>query len=143
MNATLYDLYHYAKKRNIQLLNREFSSTKKAMCMKFDDNEVIILDLNKINSEAEELCLLAEELGHLQTESLYTMSQICNAKFNNSIKDSEYRAEYWMIEKLIPINELHNTIKSGLYEISELAEYLELPGDLIEKAIRYYKIEAC
>lgn len=139
MNLRLGMLYDIADNKKISCLNKTFSKSKKAMCATYNGESLIVLDNSVILSEAEETALLAEELGHLETGSLYSVEDYANPNRAININKAESRARRWAIKKLIPEDELNNAVARGIKEPWALAEYFEVPEDFMRKAIEYYQ----
>jgi hypothetical protein len=51
---------------------------------------------------------------------------------------SEQRADRWAIECLIPFSALEAAITGGRTQLSDLADFFDLPQPFLEKAIAYY-----
>jgi len=137
--ACLRQLYDLAYERGIEINDYHFSDAKKAMCIHYDDYKSITLDKPLIEDSAEETILLAEELGHYETGSLYFLESTSNTEnYKNNRIWCEGKAKRWKIKKLLPFNDLRDAIHSGIKNYYELAEYFNLPKDFIESAILYY-----
>lgn len=94
------------------------------------------IDVNNIQTTAEEKEYLAHELGHCMTGSFYTISTI------NDWGRMEERANRWAIKTLIPFSKLNEAVVGGIYETWDLADYFELPESFIKIALNYY-INCC
>lgn len=90
------------------------------------------IDVNNIQTTAEEKEYLAHELGHCMTGSFYTISTI------NDWGRMEERANRWAIKTLIPFSKLNEAVVGGIYETWDLADYFELPESFIKIALNYY-----
>ena len=77
---------------------------------------------------------LAHEMGHCVTGSFYNSDAACDIR-----KRHEIRADKWAIKQLIPQEELQEAVAAGYSEIWDLAEYFDVPEDLMRKAICWYK----
>lgn len=132
-------LYNIALKDNIEINNYHFSTSKKAMCARIDQYKFILLDKPKIDSSTEETELLAEEIGHYKTGSLYMIEATYNHPFSKSnISHYETKARRWKIKKLLPYKELQQAISKGILESYDLAEYFGLSESFIKEAVNYY-----
>lgn len=96
----------------------------------FDD----IIVLNRNMTEINKRCVLAEELGHYYR----TYGDICRQDCINDIKQ-ENTARKWSYEQLIGVIDLVNSHKHGCSNMYDIAEYLEVPVDILENAIEHYK----
>lgn len=81
----LNELTEMAKQNKIKLLNCKMRKTKARIIN--TDNAYIFFDYNKINSLAEEKCLLAEELGHFYCGAYYNLNSS-----QEDIDKAEFRA---------------------------------------------------
>ncbi|MEG0309135.1 MAG: ImmA/IrrE family metallo-endopeptidase [Clostridium sp.] len=87
-----------------------------------------------LSTNAERLCVLAEELGHCLT----TVGDITDqTKINN--RKQELIARRWGYEKLIGIVDLINAHKHGCTQSYEVADYLDVTESFLEETIEYYR----
>ena len=137
MNA-LEKLYDYAYEIGIDIYSERLSDTKKAVCLRFDDFKVIALDKSRIETGMEEKVILAEEIGHYETNSMYGLSEDMNTPFARANRGkAEYRAKAWRTERLLP----PETIQSAIYKCYDeynLADYLDVPINILREAIEYW-----
>lgn len=105
----------------------------KAATVQTQDGNHIFMDHEKIENHAEEKRILAHELGHIQTGTMHSVSSPCDL-----VERHEERAERWTIKHLLPYDEMCYAIRNGCRTTWELAEYFEVPDELIHKAIDYY-----
>lgn len=94
----------------------------------------IALDPFQIRSVAEEVCLLAHELGHCLTGSLYGIDAS-----PQSIGRCEHRATAWAARTLCPPEKLRHALATDCRTPWELAEELSLPEPLIAFALGLYR----
>lgn len=94
----------------------------------------IFLDRSQIQSAAEESALLAHELGHYFTGSLYHRDSPLLTKAR-----CESRANAWAVGILCPVNSLIMAIGKGCQTIHELAEALALTNQTVRQAIDLYQ----
>jgi Zn-dependent peptidase ImmA (M78 family) len=94
-----------------------------------------IIAINKnINTTAERICVLAEELGHYFT----SVGDILNLKIESNRKQ-EIRAKNWAIQKLVPFDELVYAHQQGYVNVYELAEYFDVTEDFMKEAVLFYQ----
>lgn len=98
-----------------------------------DQQYSIALDPLKLSSLGDEKYKLAHELGHGLTGALY-----CRCTPLDERGRSENRADRWAIRHLLPFSALQNAISKGITDRTELAEYFDLPPELIDKAVALY-----
>lgn len=125
------ELYDFAEERDILIINDKL---KKSPSMSISDEGFcsIIIDHNKIKSNAEENVIAAHEIGHCETGSFYN-------KYSLELRSRmEYRANKWAIKKLVPEDELIEAFENGIIEIWELAERFDVTEDFMRKACEFY-----
>lgn len=93
---------------------------------------IIGIDVDNLNTAAEEKECLAHELGHCMTGSFYRIGTM------NTQGSMEARATRWAIKKLLPFPELNEAVGNGIYETWDLAEYFDLPESFVKTALNYY-----
>ena len=93
----------------------------------------LIIINNRVN-ECEKLCVLYEELGHFNL----TVGDITDQSDLNNRKQ-ESIARRWSYEKLISPEDIINAIISGIDNIYDLAEILNVTEDFLIKSIEHYK----
>jgi len=112
------------------------------MCIHIESHKSIAIDKQQIQSSIEETEVLAEELGHYETGSLYAIESTYNQPLEqNNIIYFEAKAKKWKIERLLPYIELQKALNKGIYEVYALSEYFNLSELFIKDAINLYKSE--
>lgn len=96
---------------------------------------VITLDYS-VTTGIEEKCILAEELGHHYTPTGDTLIDIKENK--TIIRKQEYIACKWAVDKLVTLGDFVNAFKSGARNKFEVAEYLDITEDFLNKIINIY-----
>jgi len=92
------------------------------------------IGIDSTNKSEQEITVhKAHELGHCMTGAFYNKY----SKFD-LISKHEYRANKWAIKKLIPKDELIETVESGYTETWQLAEYFEVTEEFIIQALKFY-----
>jgi len=124
--------------------NYHFSKSKKAMAYHETHNTVeykaILLDKPNIESNLEEMLLLAEETGHFATNALYIIEATINfgtAK-SNRIK-YESKAKKWAAQFVLSSKEIQEAIDCGCKYNYEVAEYHNVNVESVNKAVELYK----
>ena len=132
------ELYNYADNQNIKIKN--FTDNEKkinGICLY--DNKICNIYINTaIESEVEEKCVLAEEIGHYETGIIktklnYTDHQNCLIRSIN-----EFKAKKWAVSKLIPFNDFKRFLGTNCSKF-EIAEELDVTEDLINMACFIYE----
>lgn len=93
----------------------------------------LIIINNRVN-EYERLCVLYEELGHFNL----TIGDITDQSNLNNRKQ-ESIARRWSYEKLVSPEDIINAILSGIDNIYDLAESLNITEDFLVQSIKHYK----
>ena len=139
----LEELYQTAHDHGIHVHNYSYSGTRKAACMTEGDYKAVAMDMPAIESTEEEQVLLAEELGHYETDSLYLLSINHNTALerSNRIK-CEARAKRWAVFNCVPMDELMCAFEacktSEGASVRALAEYLDVTVDFLLYAVDLY-----
>lgn len=132
-------LYDKALESNIHIYNYRLSDTKKAACVAIPEHKTIALDKNALSSTAKETVVLAEEIGHYETCSLYLLKSTCNTPLAclNQMK-GEANAKRWAIKNVLPPEVIQKAIDSGCYNNYEMAEYCQVTVEFLRYAFDYY-----
>jgi hypothetical protein len=96
------------------------------------DNRIAIR--KDIPTLKEKSCILAEELGHYYT----SYGDILDQKITANRKQ-EYKARLWSYDKQIGLIGIINAFNSGCRSLYDMAEYLDIPEELLSEAITCYK----
>lgn len=96
---TLNKLYDIADREKISVIN--FKMQNKAIIGQIDKEYCIGLNYSKINNSREEKEILAEELGHYYTGSLYSSCMPFE-----TMSRCEARANKWSYNVLVPYEKL-------------------------------------
>ena len=124
-------LYDYLEEENIRLVETRIPSDK-VRGLYFDGT--IVLD-DRIVTEAERTCILAEEIGHYETAYTCALStkSLHNAK-------QEGAALRWACLELIPLHSFIDCFNNGLRNRYECAEYLGVTENFFEKCVKLYNL---
>lgn len=125
------DMYKIAEKENIDILNYNWTNSK-AKIFEIDNSYYIALDSKQIDTSIEEKEILAEELGHYYTNSLYYLHSD-----NVQKKKCELRAMKWAYSILVPFHILKEKIAQG-YDLYDLADYFEVDCKYMIDCIDFY-----
>lgn len=137
---TLDNLYQIADEHNYQILGIE-NSDKKAFCIesKRVGVKAICMNYSCIKNQREEKSVLAEECAHLLCGFTYRIKDINNPLSRQNINQCEYQARRAAAVILVPFDEITDALNTGITEIWELAEHLDVSEDELLRAIDYYK----
>lgn len=119
-----------AEKDGLEVYEYKFNTTRlKGLCV---DNTITLN--SSIETDAERLCILAEEIGHYYT----TVGDILNQN-NVADRKQERLARSWAYEKLVPLSKLIKAYKAKVHSKYELAEFLGTTEIFIDEVLEYYK----
>jgi Zn-dependent peptidase ImmA (M78 family) len=90
--------------------------------------------INAKMSDTEKACVLAEELGHHYTSygNILDQTDISNCK-------QELRARAWAYDEQIGLLGLISAYEHGCRNRYEIAKYLEVTEEVLEKCLIYYR----
>lgn len=126
----LEELYETAASENIDIYSAALPKTQSISIMDSDLNCYIGLDYSLIHSEAEEKRRLAHEIGHCIRGAFYNRYSKLDL-----ISKHEYSADKWACETLLPKEDMLEAFKLGYVEVWQLAEYFDVPEELVKKAL--------
>lgn len=137
----LEQLYDLASGHRIHIHEYHLSETKKAACIKYGDYKAIALDKPCINNAAEEIALLAEEIGHFETGSLYFLEATSNMPLARSNRmKCEAKAKRWAYQRVLPCNLILEAIEYGAENDYEVSEYCNVPIKFLREALIAYEM---
>jgi hypothetical protein len=131
-------LYDFADGIGITVHDFRIKGLKKAACFHTDDIRAVVLDKPRIETSSEEKCILAEEIGHYETNSLYYLNETMNAPLaRENRRKAEYQAKAWRAKKILPPDDLQTAIYKCV-SIYDLSEYLNVTMTVLNEAFEYY-----
>lgn len=119
----LSDLYLIAENEDIKILSYSFSNTRSACCFVQDHDEYIMVDYHSIKTENIESVLLAEEIGHLQTGSTYTLTDYNEPLKEINILKAEAKGRWRAVELLGIVDQIKKTLDDPFITSPEDAAY--------------------
>lgn len=131
--TTIPELYHQAKKENIEILSYPLEQTGSMSVMLPGGKCFIGMDQKMQDGGVEERVHLTHELGHCITGSFYNMYSPADTRLRH-----EYRADKWAIRRLIPVEQLDDAIAEGCTELWDLADRFGVTEEFLKKAICLY-----
>ena len=133
-NLKLTDLYNYAEQHDIDVDCFPMERAA-ALSMPLGDGRYgIALDPWKLDCVPEELCCLAHEIGHCETNAFYNRYSPFDVR-----KKHENTADKWAIRHILPRERLARAIADGYTTAWELAEHLGVTEPFVRKAICFYQ----
>lgn len=132
------ELYNYATSKNIKIKN--FTDKERQLngaCLY--NNEKCNIYLNTaIETEVEEKCVLAEEIGHYETGIIKTNLNDNDEQSYLLRSINEFRAKKWVVDKLIPFKEFKRFLGSN-YSKFEVANELGVTEEILDVACFVYE----
>lgn len=126
-------LYKYAEQSNATVMRSKLP-VNGSLCIDTGEQSYYIgIDENMREGSAEHRTHLAHELGHCATGSFYNRYAACDVR-----QKHENCADRWMIEHLVPEEELMEQLRQQRGQVWELAEHFAVTEDLIKKALCWY-----
>ena len=94
----------------------------------------ITIDLS-VRTQKEETCIMAEELGHHYT----SYGNLILEKMDKYIvRKQEEQAKRWAVYRLVRIDDFIKAFKVGVHNKYEVAEYLDITEEFLDKTIEVY-----
>ena len=135
MLSKLYQIYEEMYQKGHSLFDYRLTDNK-AATIKLNGEYAIFIDTDKMESIADELCIVAHEYGHCETGATHYIS----SPFDLVCKH-EYKADKWAIHKILPIEDIKKAMLSGCTEVWQLAEYFNVTERFLKRAIQIYQNE--
>lgn len=133
-------LQDYAYARRISIFLSYRPSECKGFCMRIGAGRGVTINKCSITSEADELCTLAEELGHIETGTVLPAGDYVDPYYKRYLKrHNENRAHWDAIQRLLPPEKLQDAVDIGHRSVSGIAGYCGVTAEFAEAAILYYE----
>lgn len=107
-----------------------------ASTIELNDKYALFIDTSAIHTKAEETVVVAHEAGHIITGSTH---RVCSPY--DLIEKHEHKANAWSYNRLLTPEKLEAARRAGCRECWEVAEFLDLPQDYVEKGVEYLKTQ--
>lgn len=128
-----FEQYIYDNNIRIDKMKLEYCP---ALYVKYKGLDCIAIDYSKIQNKIEERCIIAHEIAHQKTGTIYDK----NTSIINK-RRAEYRADKRMIYDIIPLNDLKSFIMQNKPQYKcEIAEEFGVTEELIEKTLKIYNL---
>ena len=132
-------LEDFAFAEGVDVLSKASPSSRKGCCMQQDGQSVIFLNELRINGDPDKTCVLAEELGHIQTGALLAWEAYLRPDYARWVKrKNKLYAQRWAIQSILPHERIQEALDGGHVGDYELAEELQVPEDFLRAAFAYY-----
>ena len=122
-------LYDIAEREKILVKEKELEKAN-GIYTNYNDKDIILLNKTAIKSNAEELCVFAEELGHYFCNACYDFDNINETL----IRKAENRANKWAYSVLVNMDKVEKMCIEGYYNF-EIAEELGITQQFLESRL--------
>ena len=127
------DFYHYCKDHGVDVI--PYNGCPQAGATVRDAGfYAVFLDFTKIHSTKLLRGVCCHELGHIATGALHKIDSPYEL-----VERSEYRAARWVARNYLNEEAFRDAFAQGCSERWQLSEYFELPEDMIQDALTYWK----
>lgn len=128
----LCDFYNFCQKNDIDII--PFPNAPSAGVTIRDGKEyAIFLDFAKIQSTRLLKGVCCHEIGHAASGALHKVSSPYEL-----VERSEYRANRWVAQNFLTEENFRVAFASGYTELWQLADYFDLPEDVIRACLSYW-----
>ncbi len=132
------NLYNLTEKENIKVKKKDFEEFQaNGLCL-YNTKKCNIYLNKDIETETEEKCVLAEEIGHYKTGIDFNLLSTDKEydKITRSI--NEFRAKKWAVNELIPFEQFRQFLDTN-YTKFEIANEIGVTEELLEIACFIYE----
>lgn len=129
----LSDFYQYCRKNQVDVI--PFAGCPKPGATIRDQGfYAVFLDFTQIPTTRMMRGICLHELGHVATGALHKVDSPYEL-----VERSEYRAKRWSAEQFLTPEDFRTAFQDGCRELWELAEYFDLPEEIIAEAFAYWE----
>lgn len=128
----LADFYQYCRHNQIDVISYG-GAPRPGVTIRDGDYFAIFLDFGKIRSARLLKGVCCHELGHAATGALHKV----DSPFE-TVGRSEHRANRFVAEHYLTENDFREAFRDGYTETWQLAEYFDLPEEVIKSAYTYW-----
>jgi hypothetical protein len=133
-------LIDYAYERNIDTYSEYYTSQAKGSCLTNEYGSIVVINKRVVNDKTDELCVLAEEIGHIETGAVLPVTDYINPDYKKWLKrKNEILACRWAIVRLIPPNRIQAALNNCCSNDYEIANYCGVTTEFLHSAVEYYK----
>ena len=133
---TLTSLYHLAEKNGIAVDCFQLQTTPSLSIVDETGQCHIALDPFQMESETQELLLLAHEMGHCATGAYYNRYTPFDIR-----QKHENRARRWAYRYLLTPEHIQEALSHGCEEVWQIADYWSLPPAFVAAALQDWQQE--
>jgi len=138
--TALEEMHNHADENNIVVRTSYYESPHKGYCFLLFDGAVVTLNSFYIQSSADELCILAEEIGHVETGTVLPIGEYICPQYKRWVKrKNEILALRCAIQRLLPPSKIQAAISKGNRGAHGIAKFCGVTEEFAESALRYYE----
>lgn len=132
------EFYDYANNKNINIKKFTDKENKLNGACLYNTNKCNIYLNTAIETEIEEKCILAEEIGHYETGIIKTNLSDIDEQSYLIRSINEFRAKKWAVDKLIPFNDFKRYLGTNCSKF-EVANELGVTEEILDIACFVYE----
>lgn len=134
----LFSQYRALQREGVYLFDRDMDfcdggAKAVTICLPGCDTWGIFMDVDRIETLAEEKCILFHECGHYATGATHQVASPFDL-----VEKHEYKADKWAIAQLIPPEAYEKALADGHTELWSLAEHFNVTEAFMQKAVCLY-----
>lgn len=131
---TLESLYSFAEENGVPVYYLPLGDIEAASVMTRNGDCCVGIDPERLASKQDEKIKLAHELGHALQGAYYNPYASCDVW-----QKQENRANRWAYQHLVTKKDLQKAVRNGFKEVWQLAEYFDVPPDVMARICCFYK----
>lgn len=128
----LCDFYDYCEKNDIDIIPY-YNAPSEGATVRDGEYYAIFLDIAKIRSTRVLKGVCCHETGHAATGALHKVSSPYEL-----VERNEYRANRWVAQNYLTEQQFREAFAMGYTELWQLADYFDLPEDVVKTALSYW-----
>lgn len=134
----LNNLYTLTEKENIKVKRKDFEEFEaNGLCL-YNTKKCNIYLSKNIETETEEKCVLAEEIGHYKTGIDFNLLSTDEEDDEITRSINEFRAKKWAVNELIPFETFKRFLGSN-YSNFEVANEIGVTEEMVNMACFVYE----
>lgn len=134
----IFNLYNIAEKEKIKVKQKDFGELEaNGLCLYNSRKCNIYLNKN-IETEIEEKCVLAEEIGHYKTGIDFNLLGSDDERDEITRSINEFRAKKWAVNELIPFKTFKRFLNTNCSKF-EVANEIGVTEELLDMAMFVYE----
>ena len=129
----LSDFYRYCREHQVDVIPYA-GCPQPGATIRDQDFYAVFLDFTQIPNTRLLKGICCHELGHVATGALHKIDSPYEL-----VERSEYRAKRWSAQHFLDVQAFRDAFSDGCRELWELAEYFDLPEDVVSDALTYWR----